>query len=47
MSFIETNGLEYSNYLYDQLFDVFYETVAINENIPQLLAQSRPEDLTF
>lgn len=47
MSFIETNGLEYSDYLYDQLFDVFRETVTIDEDIPQLIAQSRPKDLTF
>lgn len=47
MSFIETNGLEYSDYLYDQLLDVFRETVTIDEDIPQLLAQSCPEDLTF
>ena len=47
MSFIETNGLEYSDYLYDQLLDVFHETVTVDEDIPQLLAQSRPEDLTF
>lgn len=47
MSFIEKTGLEYSDYLYDQLFDVFHETVAIDEDIPQLLAQSHPEDLTF
>ena len=47
MSFIEKTGLEYSDYLYDQLFDVFCETVTIDEDIPQLLAQSRPEDLTF
>lgn len=47
MSFIEKTGLEYSDYLYDQLFDVFRETVTIDENIPQLIAQSRPKDLTF
>lgn len=47
MSFIKTNGLEYSNYLYDQLLDVFHKNVTIDENIPQLLAQSHPEDLTF
>lgn len=47
MSFIETNRLEYSDYLYDQLFEVFCETVTIDENIPQRIAQSRPEDLTF
>lgn len=47
MSFIKTNGLEYSDYLYDQLLDVFRETVTIDEDIPQLLAQSCPEDLTF
>lgn len=47
MSFIEKTGLEYSDYLYDQLFDVFCETVTIDEDISQLLAQSRPEDLTF
>lgn len=47
ISFIETNRLEYSDYLYDQLFEVFCETVAIDEDIPQRIAQSRPEDLTF
>ena len=47
MSFIIKTGLEYSDYLYDQLSDVFCETVTIDEDIPQLLAQSRPEDLTF
>lgn len=47
MSFIETNGLEYSDYLYNQLFETFYETVTIDEDIPQFLAQSHPEDLTF
>lgn len=47
MSFIEKTGLEYSDYLYDQLLDVFRETVTIDEDIPQLIAQSRPKDLTF
>ena len=47
MSFITKTGLEYSDYLYDQLLETFYEVVSIDENIDQLLAQSYPEDLTF
>lgn len=47
MFFIEKTGLEYSDYLYDQLFEVFCETVTIDEDIPQRITQSQPEDLTF
>ena len=47
VSFITKTGLEYSDYLYDQLLETFYEAVTIDEDIPQLLAQSYPEDLTF
>lgn len=47
MSFITKTGLEYSDYLYDQLLETLYEAVTVDEDVDQLLAQSYPEDLTF